>query len=277
MILSWLKSRRRKKRMAAPFPEPWLAIIQRNVKHYALLSPQQQLRIRQYVAAFVPEKYWEGCGGQEMNDEVRVTIAALVGVMMLGIEPPYFFDQVKSILVYPSTYLQPEHTIGAVGGNVALVEEDVDVLGEAWSEGPVILSWDAVLEGGRRRFGHNVVFHEFAHCLDRLDGATDGTPPLKGDDARMWEAISNEAFRQLRMDSQRGLATLLDPYGATNKVEFFAVATECFFESPRAMQRQHPRLYEALRRVYRQDPASWGYGEAATSHDDGSISGSLLP
>ena len=178
MILSWLKSRRRKKRMAAPFPEPWLAIIQRNVKHYALLSPQQQLRIRQYVAAFVPEKYWEGCGGQEMNDEVRVTIAALVGVMMLGIEPPYFFDQVKSILVYPSTYLQPEHTIGAVGGNVALVEEDVDVLGEAWSEGPVILSWDAVLEGGRRRFGHNVVFHEFAHCLDRLDGATDGTPTL---------------------------------------------------------------------------------------------------
>lgn len=272
MIFSWFKIRRRNKRMAAPFPPAWLQIIQRNVKQFAVITPQQQTRVCQYVAAFVPEKYWEGCGGQEMNDEVQVTIAALVGVMTLGFEPPYFFDQVKSILVYPSAYQQPRHQIGAIAGDVALVEEDVDVAGEAWTHGPVILSWDAVQEESRHRYGENVVFHEFAHCLDRLDGATDGVPPLKSDEAKVWQEVTDEEFRRLRLDAQRGRPTLINPYGATNKVEFFAVATECFFEMPQAMQREHPRLYDIFRRFYRQDPACWGQDSLAS----GSISGPLL-
>jgi len=273
MIFSWLKNRRRKKRMAAPFPQAWLRIIQRNVKQFAVLTPEQQTRVCQYVAAFVPEKYWEGCGGQEMNDEVQVTIAALVGVMTLGFEPPYFFDQVKTILVYPSGY-QHEQPIGAVG-NVALIDEDVDVAGEAWTNGPVILSWDIVQEESRHRYGENVVFHEFAHCLDRLDGYTDGVPPLSKDEAQVWEEVTDAEYRRLRLDSQRGRPTLINPYGATNKAEFFAVVTECFFEMPQAMQRQHPRLYDIYRRFYRQDPARWGQDNVASSREDG-ISGPLL-
>jgi Mlc titration factor MtfA (ptsG expression regulator) len=275
MIFSWLKNRRRNKRMAAPFPQAWLRIIERNVKQFAILTPEQQTRVCRYVAAFVPEKYWEGCGGQEMNDEVQVTIAALVGVMMLGFEPPYFFDRVKSILVYPAGYQHHEHTVGAVG-NVALIEEDVSIAGEAWSNGPVILSWDAVERESRRRYGENVVFHEFAHCLDRLDGVTDGVPPLSREDAQTWKEVTDAEYRRLRMDYQRGRPTLINPYGATNKVEFFAVATECFFELPRAMQREHPQLFDIFRRFYRQDPARWGEDSVASTHEDGSISGPLL-
>ncbi len=252
MIWSWFQSRRRKKLQAAPFPRAWEDFIHRNVRHARGLSEQQQARLRGYLQVFVAEKYWEGCGGQTITDEVQVTIAALVGILVLGVEPPYYFDRVKTILVYPSVYLQPEHTAGGL-----LVEEDVEVLGEAWHGGPVILSWDSVLESGRHpHTGHNVVFHEFAHCLDGLDGETDGTPPLSSrQEQRQWREITDQEFHRLQRDSQQGRATLLDSYGATNKAEFFAVATECFFELGSEMKEYHPRLYEALSKFYRQETA----------------------
>ncbi len=252
MIWSWFKSRRRKKLMAAAFPAAWEKTIRRNVRYEDLLLPEQQAQLRKYVQVFVAEKNWEGCGGQEMNDEVQVTISALVAILVAGIDPPYYFDPIKSILVYPSTYVLPKKHSGGL-----LVEENVEVLGEAWDHGTVILAWDSVLEGARHvRTGHNVVFHEFAHCLDGVDGTTDGTPPLRDrQQQRQWREITDQEFHRLQRDSELGRATLLDTYGATNKAEFFAVATECFFELGPEMKEYHPKLYDALARFYMQDTA----------------------
>src|SRR5688572_6863505 len=130
MIWSWFKSRRRNKLMAAAFPAAWEKTIRRNVRYEDLLSAAQQAQLRKYVQVFVAEKNWEGCGGQEMNDEVRVTIAALVAILVAGFDPPYYFDPIKSILVYPSTYVLPKKHQGGL-----LVEENVEVLGEAWDHG----------------------------------------------------------------------------------------------------------------------------------------------
>jgi Mlc titration factor MtfA (ptsG expression regulator) len=121
----------------------------------------------------------------------------------------------------------------------------------------VILSWADVLEEGRDPSrGQNVVYHEFAHQLDMLDGVVDGTPPLQTPaQYRAWREVMTAEYRRLVEASSLGRATLLDQYGATNEAEFFAVATECFFDKPAALERRHPRLYQVLRDYYHQDPA----------------------
>ncbi len=130
--------------------------------------------------------------------------------------------------------------------------------GQAVYRGPVILSWAEVRDEGRDpRRGHNVVFHEFAHQLDMLDGVINGTPPLPTAEQReRWKRVMTEEYRKLLDASAHGRATLLDQYGTTNEGEFFAVATECFFDRPADMERRHPELYDLLRTYYRQDPAA---------------------
>ncbi len=130
-------------------------------------------------------------------------------------------------------------------------------LGEAWYRGPVILSWADARAGGQDpRDGQNVVLHEFAHQLDMLDGSADGIPPLPaGEPTRHWRTVMKAEYERLVRESERGRATLLDEYGATSEAEFFAVATECFFEKPLPLSREHPELYGVLSDFYRQDPA----------------------
>ena len=139
-------------------------------------------------------------------------------------------------------------------------------LGEAWDSGAVVLAWDAVEHGTTiPDDGHNVVLHEFAHQLDFEDGKADGAPVLGSEDFwfrqrsryRAWARVLSREYEQLRAEIQQGQAEVLDGYGATNPAEFFAVATESFFERAVQMREKHPELYEELRRYYRQDPAQW--------------------
>jgi Mlc titration factor MtfA (ptsG expression regulator) len=134
----------------------------------------------------------------------------------------------------------------------------VALLGEAHVRGPVVLAWDRVLRDGQRpRDGNNVVYHEFAHKLDMLDSRADGTPPLATyEEIARWQHVCEHVFLELRARTERGQPTFIDEYGATNEAEFFAVATEHFFEQARALQRAEPELYEVLRAFYRQDPAA---------------------
>jgi len=120
-----------------------------------------------------------------------------------------------------------------------------------------VLAWDRVLRDGQRpQDGHNLVYHEFAHKLDMLDGSADGTPPLANRaELAEWSKACEQAFLALRANTARGAETVLDAYGATNEAEFFAVATEHFFDRPRTLQKQLPALYAVLARFYRQDPA----------------------
>lgn len=254
MLLRWLRTRRRRALLAQPFPGEWRDTLEANVSHYRRLTADEQARVRNYVRVFVTEKNWEGCGGLEMTDEVRVTIAGQVAILVLALSEQYF-DHVLSILVYPTAYVAPGQSINAGG---IVLEGDSSRLGEAWYRGPVILSWNDVLAGGRQtNHGRNVVFHEFAHQLDMLNGRTvDGTPPLETvDEARRWTTVMNQHYRQLVEDCEVGRETVLDCYGATSLSEFFAVATESFFERPIPLLERHPALYGIIHDFYRQEPA----------------------
>ncbi|MEZ4333330.1 MAG: zinc-dependent peptidase [Myxococcota bacterium] len=258
-MLRWLRARRRRKRLAGPFPAAWETILARNVVHDRWLDPAAKRRLRDLVRLFVAEKRWEGCGGLALDDEIRVTIAARACLLLLGrpaAEDAY--RRVRTILVYPSTVVPPLRRLRPFEVATGPVEAPKPILGEAWPRGPVILVWDAVRRTGRHpERGHDVVFHEFAHQLDLLDGGADGTPPLaSAAERRRWAEVCSRAFLALRARRARGEPGLLDDYGATNEAEFFAVATEIFFDRPVELRGEDRDLYDVLAAYYGQDPAT---------------------
>lgn len=255
-MFHWLRDNRRAEARIRPFPPEWERYVRASVPHYSLLDESERSELHATMQVFVEEKLWEGCGGLELTDEIRVTIAAQACLLQLGL-PHDYYRNVESILVYPSTVLIPEHRLGVFESVGGPVEASLPILGQAFARGPVILVWDAVLHGSRHpEQGHNVVYHEFAHKLDMLDGSADGTPPLADpDQLAEWVAVCTREFLRLRLLADKGHKTFLDSYGAKNEAEFFAVATEEFFDRPLVLQGHAPDLYHVLSAYYRQDPA----------------------
>jgi MtfA peptidase len=256
-VFHWLRDHKRAELRKRPFPPQWEAFVRANLAHYSRLDEAERCELNAMTQVFLEEKQWEGCGGLQLTDEIRVTIAAQACLLQLGL-PHDYYRNVDSILVYPSTVVVPERPPGVFERVDAPVQAPGPILGQAFARGPVILVWDAVLHGARHpEQGHNVVYHEFAHQLDMLDGSADGTPPLAGQDQlAQWVEVCSREFLRLRSLADQGQRTFLDAYGASNEAEFFAVATEEFFDRPLALRLHAPDLYRVLLDYYRQDPAS---------------------
>jgi Mlc titration factor MtfA (ptsG expression regulator) len=245
----WWRTRQRAARMAEPLPADAIAAIDRNVPAIVRLPPALRERLDGLVNAFVAEKEFVGCNGLAVTDEVRATIAALACLLVLGRRGHY--DELHSILVYPTAFWVEDEVEDEAG----VVEQRRRVLsGEAWEASRIILSWEDVLEAARfPGEGYNVALHEFAHYLDAEGLGLGGSPrPLAG-----WaDEIAGE-FESLLDTVDRGGYTFLDPYAAEDEAEFFAVATEDFFERPRDLLAAHARLYGLLQEFYGLDPARW--------------------
>ena len=256
MILGLLKQRRRRQLRAQPFPKDLLAAIEENVLFFHRLSARDRAELLGHVQVFLAEKRFEGCGGLELNDEIRVTIAAQACLLLLRRKTDYF-PRLLTILVYPSTYM---------------VQEDQPFEGLVWSEGAMhrqgetgrqlgsmVLAWDAARSGAADSSdGKNLVLHEFAHQLDYENHAADGVPNLTTRAQQSsWSQVMRTEFASLRAADDTGIPTLIDTYGATNPAEFFAVSTEAFFERPCALRAHHPKLYSELQRYFLQDPIEY--------------------
>jgi hypothetical protein len=254
-MFRFFKERRRKDVRARPFPENWRQILAKNVPFYLRLPREDRGQLEGDVQVFLEEKRFEGCGGLEITDEIRVTIAAQACILLLHRDTDDYPD-LEIILVYPSTYVDKRPRV-AEGGIV--VEDGSARLGESWERGVVVLAWDSVLRGAADlRDGHNVVLHEFAHQLDQEDGAADGAPVLERRNMYgAWARVLGREYEALVRADATGKRAVLDHYGATNPAEFFAVITEAFFERPHALRARHPELYEQLQSFYRQDPAAF--------------------
>ena len=250
-VKAHLRGRRRAELQSMPLSEEWEAIIEKNVPLYKRLPGELKEQLKGLVQVFLAEKKFEGCGGQEITDEVRVTIAAQ-GCMLLLNRKTRYFRKLKTILVYPHTYVARSQSGGGIDGPSVR-------LGESWQNGPVVLSWNSVTGGTMNMTdGRNVVIHELAHQLDQEDGAADGAPILESRSCyRTWAEVLGEEYEGLRNKKKRRRRSVLNKYGATNPAEFFSVATEAFFEKSRQMRKKQPELYEELRDYYKVDPASW--------------------
>ncbi len=253
MVLGWLRRRRRRRCFERPLPEPWRAFVRANFAQYEWLAEPERARLDGLTQVLVAEKNWEGCNGLAMTDEVRVTIAAQAALLAIGLLDEYF-ESILSVLVYPGGYLAEERFHRPDG---VVIEGRSPRLGEASSIGAIVLSWRDVLAGGRTPDdGVNVVFHEFAHALDLQGHGFDGAPLLENrSQYETWAQVMTAEYRRLIRRTRHGQETLLDPYGTVSEAEFFAVATESFFEQPLDMLQEHPQLYELFRGFFHQDPA----------------------
>lgn len=255
-MFNWWRKRARKKLLSTPFPQKWREILLERVAHYRYLLDEERDQLEKLIRYFIAEKNFEGCGGLTMTDEIKVVIAAEACLLVLGL-PPFQYKDLISVLVYPSTIILPEKRESVFSEGGTIVPHRQAILGQAMQNGPVLLVWDAVVRDARHpERGHNVVYHEFAHILDMRDGTADGTPELQTTKLfRAWVEVCSKEYFRLQKRSSAGKKTLLDSYGAVHEAEFFAVATELFFDRPRQMRRERPELYEVLSAYYRQDTA----------------------
>ncbi|CAG0995826.1 MtfA peptidase [Planctomycetaceae bacterium] len=267
-----LKNRRRAKLMQTPLPQAWREFINLNAPLCTRLPAPLRAELEGRVQVFLAEKEFESCAGQPITDEVRVTVAALACLLLLNRENDNY-PQMGSILVYPNAFRVKHRHVDEHGFETEVDEEN---LGEAWERGSVILSWDdALIDAREPDDGFNVAIHEFAHQLDMEDGYPNGTPLLadKGKYQR-WQEVMTREYEALRKTAatmehvsveewewelrpRHEHIEVLDVYGAEDPAEFFAVATEAFFEDARRLKSHHPELYAVLSDYYCLDPAAW--------------------
>ena len=253
-------------RAPAGFDESWRRVLEAGFEHWRLLTDDEVERMEQLVERFVRETRWEAANGFVLDDAIKVLIAAQASMLLLGLELDDY-PQLTSVIVHPSTVrLHGDH---AAGGGLRSWGTQL-LAGQAHYQGPVVLSWNAARRGARfPGSGQNVVYHEFAHQLDMLDGITDGTPPLGDEDARRrWVEVCTAAYDTVRAEG----SPVLRPYAGTNPAEFFAVATEVFFNRPVELRAHEPALYSELAAFYQQDPAARIESTLADSDLDGTIS-----
>lgn len=251
------KHRKRQKRaqlQATPLAPQFIAFIEQNVAIYPHLPEKLKTELHGLIQLFLGEKTFEGCGGLEITDEIRVTIAAQACILLLNKEHQ-LYPNLYTIYVYPDAVT----SVNRRYQNGFLVEEQTARLGESWQLGPVVLSWRSALDGGQNPAdGHNVVFHEFAHQLDQEDGRSDGVPILASrSEYGPWGKILSTEFQTFLDNLVKHRPEIIDAYGATNPAEFFAVSTEIFFEQPHQLKAQHPALYDELRDYYQLNPIDW--------------------
>jgi len=202
------------------------------------------------VARFFHDMRWEAAKGFELTERIKVLISAQASMLLLGLDIDDY-AHVSSVIVHPRTVrLRGPHPTG--GGTWSTATQHL--AGQARYRGPVVLSWAAARRGAAfPDAGENVVYHEFAHQLDMLDGVTDGTPPLDDEAARRrWVEVCTRAYDTVRAEG----SPVLRPYAGVNPAEFFAVATEVFFNRPLELCEHEPELFDELRFFYGQDPAA---------------------
>jgi len=261
MLLRWLRRRSIRRQQ---FPAAWEAILERDFARWRSLNDADRSRLRDELRFFIAERYWEGCGGLAITDEMKVLVAAQACLLLLH-RPQDSFSNVSSILMYPSGYFAPTGPVSIFGAPRVTHGGTMPVLGQAHDRGPVILSWRHARDGAAADDGENLVYHEFAHKLDMMNGPVDGTPPMDTrEQAREWREVMSREFAALReslLNSPQhpglaGAPSVLRPYALTNPAEFFAVATEVFFERPDALRAERPELHRVMGRFFRTRPDS---------------------
>lgn len=250
-MLQWYRDWRRQQQLRrAQFNDALFRAMVSNAPYMRGLSKSDIERLRELCIRFLAQKEFTGAAGAVITDEVRHTVAVQACLMILNLDMDYYGGW-SGIIIYPDQFV-PRHQYVDGAGVVHINPRAM--AGEAWSNGPIILSWEDT-KHSYLDDGVNVVIHEFAHKLDMLNGAPNGYPPLhKGMNRDAW----SQTFRAAYLDFCRRVDQVeqnlpLDPYASESPAEFFAVASEAFFEAPEDLIELYPEAYQQLVAFYKQD------------------------
>jgi Mlc titration factor MtfA (ptsG expression regulator) len=245
---------RRQKLFQTPLSADNLAILEKHVPLYSQLPRELRETLQGCINYFIDEKVFVGCDGVVINEQIRLVIAANACMLVLNREKKHF-PGFETILVYPDAYVATHISYDGLVETHGVSNR----AGESWQRGPIVLSLSDVMRGSTNdNDGHNVVLHEFAHKLDEENGIMDGLPVLReSSDYQQWAEVLTREYDDFLDRVERGKNNIIDEYGAVSAPEFFAVATESFFEKSHAMKKQLPELYQQLQKFYGLDPAEW--------------------
>ncbi len=253
LLMVWPSFFRRRRLLREPIPMRWYRWMDTYRSDVSAMPADLREAVLRRAYVIAEEKYWEGCGGMQLTDEHRAAIALQAGRIAACFENEYF-QEIRSILVYPDAYVaRNQHPIGSG----LYIEQDTPRSGEAWYRGPVIIAWRELATSLRHPWPpRNVVIHEFAHLLDmRNGGQADGIPLIASPEfAEHWLGTMRSNRQTLEQECESGYSDVLDCYAATSLAEFFAVASESYFESPHALRESWPAVFDTLNRFYRAHP-----------------------
>ena len=237
-----------------PFPDQWRWILKKQWPLYSRLPEDLRDQLEQLVLVFLERIKIRGVEGLDIDDEIRVLTASQACILLIN-QKSFFPKKLRSVVIRPKGYTATQHE--SYGGITS--EKEIQVLGQSWENGLVVLSWDNTRSGARNaKDGRNLVIHEFAHQLDQADGRADGAPILGSPEQyAKWRKVCSRVFTDLQRKIEEGEKTIIDEYGATNPAEFFSVVTETFFEKPFYLKKRRPELYQLFQEYYQIDPLSW--------------------
>jgi Mlc titration factor MtfA (ptsG expression regulator) len=247
----WTRKRRREKLLESSVQFDELSRLDASLWQASQLSVDQRERLARWIRVFIAEKRWEGCNGFEISDEVKRTIAASAGLMVLAY-PDWYFDRTKTLLIYPRPYVAKSPTNIQAEGVVGEYARS----GETVYRGPIILNWRDIVRESHRPFeGRHLIIHEFAHQLDMINGPwADGFPPLPNHvDEKIWQEALRAEYQAAVDVVEQGESVLIDDYGLTSLSEFFAVGSELYFQTPDELAEFHPGFFALLDSFYQVD------------------------
>lgn len=249
----WTKYKTRQRLLVTPLSQRQQNIVLEHVPLYGKVPFELRNALDGKINLFLHQVTFHGCNGLEVTEEMRLSIAAQACILIAN--KSAWYKNLRTILIYPGAF---KSRTAKHDGYIVTQHETVRI-GESWSRGPVILSWSHTAEGAfTDDDGSNVVLHEFAHQIDDLSGYTNGIPMLeKGHEFDAWATAFNDAYKRLVDDIEKGRASFLDPYGATEPQELFAVAVEFFFEKPNELKKHEPAVYAQLSQFFQLDPSTW--------------------
>jgi MtfA peptidase len=250
-MVTW-RRRRRRDALSEPFPDAWRAKLEHRWPIWNTLDADERSQLEDLTRTFITDIRWEAAQGFHVEDDMKLLVAAQASLLALWL-PDDVYGRVTSVILHPRTVVL--HGARHLGGAGLVSDAPMPISGQAHHRGPVVLAWSTTaFEARHPERGQNVVFHEFAHQLDMIDGVIDGTPSIDDPDERQrWVDVCRSEYQALLHGSDD---SVLRDYAATNAGEFFAVATEVFFTIPVRLRDDKPELYDVLRSFYGQDPAA---------------------
>ena len=252
----WAKRQKRRQLLSSVLaPEDW-AIVTAMVPLVRNLPHPLKIRLQGKMNLFLDQVQIYGKNGLVVDRGMELSLAAQACLLVVNSDA--WYKTLKTVLLYPGAFRSPQQT----HAEFIVTEHNYVNLGESWHRGPVVLSWPHAEQGGKNQFdGQNLVLHEFAHQLDSLSGSTDGVPVLMaGQSYQDWEAAIITGYDNHVANVERNRKTVLDPYAATNYVEFLAVSMEVFFEKPKKFKKEYPDVYKQISILLSLDPLDWADG-----------------
>ncbi|MNU64016.1 hypothetical protein D3C71_532860 [compost metagenome] len=246
LILGWRSYRKvahqKWKTPSEPFPDEWKALLEQEVLFYDSLSEEEQKRFEYKVQEFLLNCRITGVKTDvDLRDKLLVASSAIIPIF--GFDS-WKYTNIREVLLYPNMFNENFEFEGNSERRI------LGMVGNQNMEGVMILSKEALRLGFKNESDkQNTAIHEFVHLIDKSDGQIDGLPKLLMDRqyAIPWIDSMNKEIERI-YDGESDV----NPYGATNKAEFFSVISEYFFERPDLLEKKHPELYALLEKVFNQ-------------------------